>query len=71
MMSFYALGDELVAFDLMPPIQFVGEKMWRDNWINFFDQFEGNPVLETRVVKVYSSGDTAFIYGFTRLTGSM
>lgn len=70
-MSFYAPGDELVAFDLMPPIQLVGEKMWRDNWVNFFNQFEGNPVLETRVLKTYGSGDIAFIYGFTRLTGSM
>ena len=71
MMAFYAPGDEFVAFDLMPPIQFVGEKMWRDNWVSFFDQFEGKLVVEMKDVKVHSSGDIAFIYGFTRLTGTM
>lgn len=36
MMSFYAAGTEFSAFDLMPPIEFKGGEMWRDNWVAFF-----------------------------------
>ena len=69
MMSFYA--PEIVAFDLMPPIEFVGEDAWRANWVNFFEQFDGNPILELENVEVYCSGDIAFNRGFTRLKGTM
>ena len=39
-MSFYADGNAFSAFDLMPPIEFRGGDMWRENWVSFFDAWQ-------------------------------
>jgi hypothetical protein len=46
----------------MAPIQFTGDQMWRDNWINFFQFFPGeiNVTLEDLTV---SSQETLQLSG--------
>lgn len=68
-MSFYA--PEIVAFDIMPPMQFAGEEAWRGNWVDFLGQFEDDPTLEIEDFRIHCSGDIAFVHGFTRLQGTM
>ncbi len=71
MMSFYADGDAFSAFDLMPPIEFRGGTMWRDNWVNFFGQWQAAPELEFAELEVYASGDLSFVRLMCRLVGTM
>lgn len=71
MMTFYEEEDAFTAFDLMPPLQFHGGGMWRDNWIHFFGQWEGSPELEFTDMRIQGTGDLAVVRLLVRLTGVM
>ncbi|MFD3375784.1 MULTISPECIES: YybH family protein [unclassified Streptomyces] len=71
MMSFYADGDAFSAFDLMPPIEFRGGDMWRQNWVGFFAAWEGALHLEFSNVEVHASHDLAIVRLLVRLVGTM
>ncbi|MEV7629816.1 nuclear transport factor 2 family protein [Actinoplanes sp. NPDC089786] len=71
MMSFYADGDAFSAFDLMPPIEFRGGTMWRDNWVNFFAVFEGPLRLEFSGLQVQAADQLAVVRVLVRLDGTM
>jgi ketosteroid isomerase-like protein len=70
-MSFYADGDAFSAFDLMPPIEFRGGEMWRQNWVDFFQTFEGPLQVEFSNLEVIASPDLSIARLMVRLTGSM
>ena len=67
-MSFYV--PDILSYDLMAPIQFEGEEMWRENWVHFFDAFKGGIRLTFKDLTVFQSGDLATIRGLTRLRGT-
>ncbi|RKN83533.1 YybH family protein [Ulvibacterium marinum] len=66
-MEYYA--SDILSYDLMAPIQFEGESMWRDNWVSFFNTFKGSIQLTFEDLTVFQSGDLATIRGLTRLQG--
>lgn len=68
-MRFYA--PDVVLFDMMPPLQFVGEQTNRDNWVAFFGQFDGPIEIEFADEQVTCAGDLGFVHQFTRVGGSM
>lgn len=63
-MEYYA--PDILSYDLMPPIQFEGESMWRQNWVSFFNSFH-DITLTFEDLTVFQSGDLATIRGLTRL----
>ncbi|PRX50071.1 ketosteroid isomerase-like protein [Prauserella shujinwangii] len=71
MMSFYADGDAFSAFDLMPPIEFRGGDMWRENWVSFFTAFQGPLNLEFSSMEVHAADELAVARVFVRLVGVM
>ncbi len=71
MMSFYVAGHAFSAFDLMPPIEFRGGQMWRENWVGFFAAWAGTPVLELSDVEVTASGELSVVRLLVRLVGTM
>ncbi|MFD4643542.1 YybH family protein [Lentzea sp. NPDC058436] len=70
-MSFYADGDAFTAFDLMPPIEFSGGEMWRENWVAFFAAFDGPFEFEFSGMRVHASGELGFARLLARLAGTM
>src|SRR6516162_6653346 len=40
-MSIYQRGPSLVAYDLVPPLQYKGWDAYRDDYKTFFDQYDG------------------------------
>ncbi len=70
-MSYYVDGHAFSAFDLMPPIEFRGGAMWRENWVNFFAEWADTPALEFSDVEVRASGDLAVVRLLVRLVGTM
>lgn len=68
-MSFYA--PEIVAFDIMPPLQFADRNSYESNWVNFLHAFDGKITLEVKNLTIACAGDVAFVCAFTRLTGTM
>jgi ketosteroid isomerase-like protein len=67
-MTYYV--SDIVSYDLMAPIQFTGDQMWRDNWINFFQFFPGEINVTLEDLTVFQSGDLAAFRGLTRLQGT-
>ncbi|RXG11422.1 ketosteroid isomerase-like protein [Leeuwenhoekiella aestuarii] len=67
-MSYYV--DDILSYDLMAPIQFEGEKMWRDNWINFFKFFPAEIKITLEDLTVFQEGNLAALRGLTRLTAT-
>ena len=63
-MGYYA--PDILSYDLMAPIQFEGEAMWRNNWVNFFNTFN-DIELTFEDLTVFQSGDLATIRCLTRL----
>ena len=60
LMSLYA--PDSIYFDVVPPLQFVGSAAIRQNFLRWFDEYEGPIGLETRDLKILASEDVAFAH---------
>jgi uncharacterized protein (TIGR02246 family) len=69
LMSVYA--PELVAFDIVPPLQYEGAGAFRKVWQGLFELFQDPIQYEIRDLSVTAGDDVAFSHSFNRLTGTM
>lgn len=70
-MAVYAPGDALVAYDIVPPLQYRGTDAYRKNYVEFLDQYTGPIELELRDSRVVASNDVAFIHALERVSGTL
>jgi uncharacterized protein (TIGR02246 family) len=70
-MSFYVPGDELVAYDVVPPLQYKGNDAYRKDYVEFLNQFDGPIDVDYREMRVYASGDVGFVHALERFSGKM
>lgn len=70
-MSVYAPGELLIAFDVVPPLARVGRDAYRRNYVEFFAMFRGPLGLELRDVRIVAAGDVAFLHCFDRMSGTL
>lgn len=70
-MAIYAAGDTLVAYDIVPPLQFKGAAAYRKDYQDFFAQFKGPLHVEVPDMHVDVGGNVAFAFGVERLTGTL
>jgi uncharacterized protein (TIGR02246 family) len=70
-MTYYAPGDRVVAFDIVPPLEIVGRENYRKNYQMFFDMYDGPIQFEFRDLRIVAEGHVAFIYAVERITGVM
>jgi len=70
-MSFYAPGDEVVAYDIVPPLQYRGAASYRKDYETFLGMYEGPLGVEFRDLRIMSSGDVGFVHAIERITGTM
>jgi ketosteroid isomerase-like protein len=68
-MAVYA--PDVVAFDIVPPLQFVGADDYRKDYASFFAQFKGPLKISNPTIHVDQAGDVAFAFGLERLRGTM
>src|ERR1700745_2843975 len=54
-MEFYA--DDVVAYDIVPPLQYVGKQAYRKDYETFLAQYQGNLRVEVKDLHVGASGD--------------
>ena len=59
-MSIYA--PDVVAFDFVPPLQYVGKDAYRKDYIEFLAQFDGPIDVEFRDLKVSAGETVAYVY---------
>jgi len=62
---------DVVAYDTIPPLQYVGRDIYGRDFASFFAQFKGPLALELRDVHIQVSGDLALIDCLEHVTGTM
>ena len=67
LMGFYA--EDLVAFDMKPPLVITGAEAWRAMWEKCLPYFPNGCGFETRDLHVDVSGDLAVAHWLGRFTG--
>ena len=67
LMSHYT--QDILVFDLAPPMQYEGAVAYRKNWADWFPSFQGPVGYEVRNLSIATSGDVAFCRSLNRITG--
>jgi uncharacterized protein (TIGR02246 family) len=70
-MSMYAPGDAVVAFDVSPPLQYKGKDSYRKSYENFFVAYEGPLKLEMHDTRMMVDGDLAVFTALERISGTL
>jgi len=60
LMSIFAA--EIVYFDVVPPLRFVGHDAVRDNFLRWFAEYDGPIRLATREAMIAAEDDVAFAH---------
>jgi ketosteroid isomerase-like protein len=60
LMSLYS--PNIVYFDVVPPLHFIGSDAVRGNFVRWFNEYEGPIGLETHELNIAISGDVAFAH---------
>jgi ketosteroid isomerase-like protein len=60
LMALYA--PDIVYFDVVPPLRFVGHDAVRDNFLRWFAEYDGAIGLETREMQMSAAADVAFAH---------
>jgi ketosteroid isomerase-like protein len=69
LMSFYA--PDIVYFDTVPPLQFVGAPALRRRFLEWFDSWQSAIGMEKRDLRVVTSGDLAVASYLNRASGTL
>ena len=68
-MALYAPG--VVAYDIVPPLQYVGADAYRKDYEEFFAQYEGPIDIELRDVHIIAGDGVAFATSLQRISGTL
>jgi uncharacterized protein (TIGR02246 family) len=69
LMSLFA--PDIVYFDVVPPLQFVGAAALRGRFLDWFASFKGPMRIEMRDLRVLASGDSAVACRLSRARGTL
>lgn len=70
-MSVYAPGDAVVAYDIVPPLEYRGNDAYRKDYEQFLAMFDGPLGLEFREMRIVAGHDVAFMNSLEHMTGNM
>ena len=68
-MSLYAPG--VVAYDIVPPLQYVGADAYRKDYEEFLSQYQGPIDIEYRDLRIIAGDNVAFIHALERMSGTL
>ena len=63
--------DDVVAYDVVPPLQYIGKAAYRADWQQFFPQYESDLHVETRDLHVGASGEFGYATGLQMISGTL
>src|SRR6202008_1323860 len=63
--------DDVVAYDFVPPLQYVGKATYRADYQQFFSQYESDLHVETRDLHVGASGEFGYATGLQMISGTL
>lgn len=70
-MSIYAPGDALTAFDLVPPLRYAGADAYRKDYSTYLSQYQGSLKVEIRDLTIVTGDRVAYAYGLERISGTL
>ena len=70
-MAIYAPGDAVVAYDIVPPLEYKGYDAYKKDYEDFLAMFDGPLNVEFRELRVVAGSDVAFVHALERVTGKM
>jgi uncharacterized protein (TIGR02246 family) len=62
--------DDVVAYDVVPPLQYVGKAEYRVDYQQFFSQYD-NLHVEVRDLHIGTTGDLAYASGLELISGTL
>jgi len=62
---------DVVYFDVVPPLQYVGSAALRDRFLTWFDGFQGPIGMDVRDLHISASGDIAIAHWLSRARGTL
>jgi len=68
-MAFYA--PDVVSFDIVPPLRYVGADVFRKVWEEAFASFQGPLGYEVHDLAITAGEDVAFAYSLNHISGTM
>ena len=68
-MALYA--DDIIAYDVVPPLQYVGKAAYRADYQQFMSQYEDNLKVEVRDLHVGANGDLGYAAGLELISGTL
>lgn len=68
-MALYA--DDVVAYDVVPPLQYVGKAEYRTDYLQFLSQYGDNLKVEVRDLHVGANGDLGYAAGLELISGTL
>jgi ketosteroid isomerase-like protein len=69
LMSLYS--SDIVYFDTVPPLQFVGSAALRRRFLQWFDSWKTSIGMERRDLRIVASGDIAVAHWLSRASGTL
>jgi ketosteroid isomerase-like protein len=63
--------DDVVAYDVVPPLQYVGKAAYRGDYQQFFSQYESDLHVETRDLHAGASGEFGYATGLQIISGML
>ena len=68
-MALYA--DDLVAYDVVPPLQYIGKAAYRADYQQFFSQYDSDLKVEVRDLQIGATGDLGYAAGLELISGTL
>lgn len=70
-MSIYQRGPSLVAYDLVPPLQYKGWDAYRTDCETFFGQYDGPIKFESRDLAIATDETMGYSHELQRVSGTL
>lgn len=70
-MSIYEKSDDLVAYDIVAPLQYRGYEAYKKDYEKFLEQFEGPIQVEYRDMKIVAGDRVGFAFALERIAGTL
>src|SRR5213596_282330 len=63
--------EDVVAYDVVPPLQYVGKAAYRADYQQFFSQYDSDLHVETRDLHIEASGELGYATGLQMISGML
>jgi uncharacterized protein (TIGR02246 family) len=67
-MSFYVPDQTMIAFDMVPPLQYTGAAAYRKDWQDFFAPFPGPVEASMTDLDITTGGNVAYSHSIQRFS---